>query len=154
MKRQQQGTGNWTKLVDRILSAYNDISKSLNPTQLLKIDLTSSQVKVIMTFSEHDTFTMTELSNAHCVSVSTMTSMVDRLISNGFMERHKDTQDRRIVRVKLSEHGRKMMRQLMKMRRQELEKFLLKLQDSEITQFVKSIENVARYLAIAKADRE
>jgi DNA-binding MarR family transcriptional regulator len=85
-----------------ILAAYNEISKSINPAQLLKVSLTSSQIKVLSTFSDHGVFTMTELSRANGVSVSTMTSMVDRLIQGGLLERQRDGADRRIVLVGLS----------------------------------------------------
>ena len=89
----------------RILAAYNEISKSINPAQLLKVSLTSSQIKVLSTFSDQGVFTMTELSRANGVSVSTMTSMVDRLIQGGLLERQRDGADRRIVRVGLSSRG-------------------------------------------------
>ncbi|MFC1592213.1 MarR family transcriptional regulator, partial [Thermodesulfobacteriota bacterium] len=92
-------------------------------------------------------------SKAHAVSVSTMTSMVDRLIQNALLERQSDDRDRRIVRVSLAAEGKKVVRYLMKVRRQELEKFLCEMQDSDIDQFVQSIENVAGFLAKAKQSR-
>lgn len=140
----------WNDIVKRILGAYNEISKSINPTQLLKVDLTSSQIKVLISFYGKDCYTMTELSRVHAVSVSTMTSMVDRLFQNNLLERHRDDEDRRVVRVRLSPDGEKMVDYLMKVRRQELEKFLLELSDDETQQFVRSIETVARFLAKAK----
>ena len=93
---------------------------------------------------------MTELSRANGVSVSTMTSMVDRLIQGGLLERLRDGADRRIVRVGLSAAGKKMLDHLMKVRRRELEKFLVKLTRGEVREFRDSIETVARYLAEAK----
>jgi len=140
----------WGGIIKRMLRAYNEISKSINPTQLLKVDLTSSQIKVLISFSDQSSFTMTELSRTHAVSVSTMTSMVDRLLQLGLFERQRDDADRRIVRVRLTPEGKKIVDYLMKVRRQELEKFLLELSDAEIQQFVKSIETVALYLSKAK----
>ena len=134
----------------RILAAYNEISKSINPAQLLKVSLTSSQVKVLSTFSDQGVFTMTELSRLNGVSVCTMTSMVDRLIQGGLLERQRDSADRRIVLVGLSAAGKKMLHYLMKMRSSELEKFLVKLTRGEVREFRDSIETVARYLAQAK----
>ncbi len=72
-----------------LLAAYNEISRASIPRQLLKVQLTSSQIKVLMSFSEQDAFTMAELSRLHGVSVSTMTSMVDRLIQAGLLERQR-----------------------------------------------------------------
>ena len=134
----------------RILMAYNEISKSINPTQLLKVDLTSSQIKVLINFFDKRVFTMTELSRTNGVSVSTMTSMVDRLIQGGLLERQRDDADRRIVLVGLNSAGKKMVDYLMKVRRNELEKFLVELTREEVQEFLISIETVARYLAQAK----
>ena len=134
----------------KILNAYNAISRSINPTQMLKVDLTSSQVKVLASFAEQETFTMTELSRAHSVSVSTMTSMVDRLLQGNLLERQRDSADRRVVRVSLTREGHKMLKHIMRVRREELEKFLQELDGGEVEQFVTSIETVARYLADAK----
>ena len=137
----------------RILAAYNEISKSINPAQLLKVSLTSSQIKVLSTFSDQGVFTMTELSRANGVSVSTMTGMVDRLIQGGLLERQRDGADRRIVLVGLSAAGKKMLDHLIKVRRRELEKFLVNLTRYEVREFRDSIETVARYLAEAKKTR-
>ena len=150
MKKDNKKGKDWDGKVDRILNAYNEISKSINPSQLVNVDLTSSQIKVLISFSEKENFTMTELSNVHSVSVSTMTSMVDRLIQNGFLKREKDDTDRRIVRVCLTAEGKKMLGHLMGIRKQALEEFMLELSDSEIKRFLESIETVARFLSKAK----
>jgi DNA-binding MarR family transcriptional regulator len=149
MKKARRGQ-DWDALGNRIFQAYNEISKTINPSQLIKVDLTSSQIKVIVSFYHQKTFTMAELSKTHGVSFSTMTSMVDRLLQNGLLERQRDEVDRRIVLVRLSAKGKKMVDYLMKARRQNLEKFLCELTQDEVREFVKSIENVARHLSRAK----
>ena len=53
---------NRNDILDRILNSYNAISKSINPANLYKIELTSSQIKVLATFIERECYTMTELS--------------------------------------------------------------------------------------------
>jgi DNA-binding MarR family transcriptional regulator len=135
---------------ERIFKAYNQISKSINPAQIIKMDLTSSQIKVLISFAEQESFTMTELSKAHSVSVSTMTSMVDRLLLNKLLRRDRDKVDRRVVRVLLTEKGKKIVQHLMEVRRQALEEFLRELNDQEIEQFLDSIEVVAQVLSQAK----
>jgi DNA-binding MarR family transcriptional regulator len=151
MKNERRGK-DWDALGNRIFQAYNEISKTINPSQLIKVDLTSSQIKVIVSFFHQKTFTMAELSRAHGVSFSTMTSMVDRLLQNGLLERQRDEVDRRIVLVRLSAKGKKMVDYLMKARKQNLEKFLCELTQDEVREFVKSIENVARHLSRAKGN--
>ena len=74
---------NWQDIVERIVSAYNVISKSINPANLYKIELTSAQIKVLATFIERDCYTMTALSQLLSVALPTMTAMIDRLIQIG-----------------------------------------------------------------------
>ena len=149
MKKEWRGK-DWDAIGNRIFLAYNEISKTINPSQLIKVDLTSSQIKVIVSFFHQKTFAMAELSRAHGVSFSTMTSMVDRLIKGGLLERQRDDEDRRIVFVRLSAKGKKMVDYLMRARKQNLEKFLCELTQDEVREFVKSIENVAYHLSRAK----
>ncbi len=149
MKKKGRGE-DWDALGNRIFLAYNEISKTINPRQLIKVDLTSSQIKIMASFFHQSTFTMTELSRLHGVSFSTMTSMVDRLLQNGLLERQRDDDDRRIVLVSLSVKGKKMVDYLMRARKQNLERFLCELTRDEVREFVKSIENVAHHLSRAK----
>lgn len=148
--KNRRSKGALSAYTERIFKAYNQISKSINPAQIIKMELTSSQIKVLISFAEQECFTMTELSKAHSVSVSTMTSMVDRLLLNKLLKRDRDTVDRRVVRVLLTDKGQKVVRHLMEVRRQALQEFLRELNDTEIEQFLDSIEIVARVLSQAK----
>ena len=55
-----------------------------------------------------ENLTMGELSHALSVPLSTATRMVDWLVSNGYIQRLPDPDDRRIVRVALTEKGQKL----------------------------------------------
>ena len=140
--------------VDRILDAYNTISQSIRASQLDSINLTNSQVKVLASFFQKSVFTMTELSRAHSVRISTMTSMVDRLIQSGYLERERDAHDRRIVQVCLTANGKRTVKELMSVRRKALSKFLDRLSDEEKIQFLGSIENVAHFLSRKEEEKE
>ena len=137
-------------MIDRILTAYNDISKSINPANLHKIELTSSQIKVLATFSEREYYTMTELSQVLSVTLPTMTAMVDRLIQSGLVTRERDEKDRRVVQVRLTQEGKNIIHNLMKNRKQEIEKILTALDDKEVNLFMDSIEHVSQLLAKAR----
>ncbi|MBW2554244.1 MAG: MarR family transcriptional regulator, partial [Deltaproteobacteria bacterium] len=92
------GKGDWDTILQRIMTSYNDISKAINPKGLLKINLTSAQIKLLTCFSNKAELTMTELSNNLAVSMPTMTAMVDRLVNSKMVERERDNIDRRVVR--------------------------------------------------------
>jgi DNA-binding MarR family transcriptional regulator len=141
---------NWDHIINRTLSAYNVISKSINPANLYKIELTSSQIKVLATFAERDCYTMTELSQLLSVTLPTMTAMVDRLIQNGLVKRHRDENDRRVVLVKLTPEGKKVIDNIMTIRKQEIEKLFQVFSPQEVVLFVDSIEHVAQLLKKAR----
>ena len=135
---------------DRIAEAYNVISRSINPRQMLNIQLTTPQVKVLMGFAEQELLSMGSLSRLHGVSVSTMTSVVGRLIEAKLLRREAHATDRRIVQIGLTERGRKITADLLTARRQALKRFLARLSAAEAKKFVSSIEYVAQCLSMAR----
>ena len=146
--------GDWDTILQRIMTSYNDISKGINPKGLLKINLTSAQIKLLTCFSNKAELTMTELSNNLTVSMPTMTAMVDRLVNSKMVERERDNTDRRVVRVKLTNAGEKTLRKLTRIRRKEMEKILMNLSGEEMESYLTSIEVVARLLAKARQKRD
>ena len=140
----------WKDIMDRILNSYNAISKSINPENLYKIELTSSQIKVLATFTERECYSMTELSQMLSVTLPTMTAMIDRLILSGLVKRERDERDRRVVLVRLTGDGKKVISNLMEIRKQEIEKVLRTLEHEEVEVFLGSIESVAQLLTKAR----
>jgi DNA-binding MarR family transcriptional regulator len=144
----------WDNILQRIMTSYNDISKSINPKGLLKINLTSAQIKLLTCFSDRDAFTMTELSRNLNVTMPTMTAMVDRLVKSAMIKRERDDVDRRVVTVKLTDTGRKMLKKLIRIRREEMEKILMNLNEEEMENYLNSIEMVAQLLVKARKKRD
>ena len=141
---------NFDTVIDKILHAYDLMSRTINPRPMLKLDLTSAQIKVLLGFNTAEGCSMTELSKVNAVTVSTMTSMVDRLVQLELVERCYDEQDRRKVLVRLTKNGKKVVDHIMKVRRKELERFLAGLNAREVGEFVDSIEKTAHFLTQAK----
>ncbi len=144
----------WDNILQRVMSSYNDISKSINPKGLLRINLTSAQIKLLTCFSGRDAFTMTELSSNLNVTMPTMTAMVDRLVKSKMIERERVDIDRRVVKVNLTDTGRKMLKKLIRIRREKMEKILMNLNEEEMENYLNSIEMVARLLAKARKKRD
>lgn len=145
-----QNSGKFDGAIEKIVRAYDLMSKTINPLPMLKLDVTPAQIKVLMSFDPAGTYTMTDLSRVNAVTVSTMTSMVDRLIQFDLVERCYDEHDRRKVLVYLTGNGRKAIAHIMNIRRRELERFLGGLSALEIAEFVDSIEKTAHFLTKAK----
>ena len=141
---------NFDNTIDKILHAYDLMSRTINPRPMLRLDLTSAQIKVLLGFNPAGGCSMTDLSKVNAVTVSTMTSMVVRLVQLELVERFYDKQDRRKVLVRLTKNGKKVIDQIMSVRRRELESFLSGLNAREVDEFVSSIEKTAHFLTRAK----
>jgi len=140
----------WTNVISRILHSYNEISKSINPPSIQQIELTSAQIKALTSFHGTEEYTMSELSDNLGVTLPTTTSMINRLIQFGFIERKRDNSDRRVVKVKLTLRGRSVLKRLMQERRDALEKLLRTLDSKELETFLESIENVSALIKRAR----
>ena len=144
----------WDKLLQRIMTSYNDISRSINPKGLLKINLTTAQIKLLTCFSDKDTHSMTELSISLAVSMPTITAMVDRLETANMVKRERNSVDRRVVQVRLTAAGKRELKKLSTIRKEEMEKILMNLSEAEMNTFLGSIELVARLLTKARHQRD
>jgi len=144
----------WNNILQRIMTSYDDISKSINPKGLLRINLTSAQIKLLTCFGDRDELTMTELSRKLGVSMPTMTALVDRLVNSKMVKRDRDSMDRRVVKAQLTDMGRTILKKLVRIRRKEMEKILMNLSEEEMENFLISIEMVARLLTKARQKRD
>ncbi len=87
-------------------------------------DFSISQFKAMAAFREDKEYRMSELSKQASVTMPTMTEMIDKLEQDGLAERIKDAQDRRVIKVCLTEKGKRLRRQFMDKRRDELKNIL------------------------------
>lgn len=87
-------------------------------------DFSISQFKAMAAFREDREYRMSELSKHASVTMPTMTEMVDKLEQDGLAERIRDLRDRRVIKVRLTEKGKRLRRQFMDKRRNELKNIL------------------------------
>jgi DNA-binding MarR family transcriptional regulator len=70
-------------------------------------DLTLVQMRALGTIGEADPCTMGQLAGALHISLGAATGLVDRLIAHGLVQREADPRDRRVVRLRVTEGGRR-----------------------------------------------
>ncbi len=68
-----------------------------------------AQCYALEALGEAGTLAMGELARLQRVSVSTMTRVVDGLVGRGLVRRWLDSEDRRVIRVRLTEQGRALL---------------------------------------------
>lgn len=109
-------------------------------------DFGISKLKALTAFKDDREYTMTELSRNAYVSMPTMTDMVDSLVEEGIAERRRDEQDRRVVKVTLTEKGKKMRKVFMERRRKEVEDIFGRLSLSDRKELLDAMERACTIL--------
>ena len=97
-------------LVESILGLGDRLFRQLLPTvpeELLTLDATLPQFKIMLMLYIHGPMRMTAIATELDVTLPTATNLVDRLVEKDFITRESQSDDRRVVLCRLSEHGQK-----------------------------------------------
>ena len=78
----------------------------------LELNMSTAQLKTLLLISEEKEVRMRELARRLGGSFSNATVLVDRLVERGFVERLAEPQDRRVVLVRATEKGERLIEQL------------------------------------------
>lgn len=80
--------------------------KIFNPLDISKaIDLTPAQFSVLFYLIRHDSCSVSEAAKYLRISKPNMTPVLDALIDLGYIQRTRDTKDRRVIRLSLTDTG-------------------------------------------------
>jgi len=109
-------------------------------------ELKLSQMKAISAFKEERPFLMKELASNCGAKISNMTTMVDKLIAEGFAERKRDGADRRKVFVSLTPKGKKIRDQFLENRRKAAHAIFSKLGQKDKKELLHSLDKVCTIL--------
>ena len=110
---------------------------------ILRFPVTVSQLKAMTALSEDSLMSMGELCKMANVKMPSLTEVVDRFETEGILKRIRDTRDRRVVKVCFTGKGKKLHRDVLKRRADELTQLLGSLNKRERTLLVDSLTNVA-----------
>jgi len=78
---------------------------------VVKTGLTHPQLVLLALLDDMGESTMTALTEKLGTTMGAVTNLVDRLVYAGVIEREHDTEDRRVVKVRLKDEGRELVRQ-------------------------------------------
>jgi MarR family transcriptional regulator, organic hydroperoxide resistance regulator len=84
---------------------------------LEQYNITPPQFDALVILDRDGVLTIGDLSNRLYLAYSTTTDLVDRLERASFVVRERDSEDRRVVRVRLLEQGRQMIENVLDARR-------------------------------------
>lgn len=106
--------------------------------------VTTEQYGVLNQVLACGSLSMSELAVARNVALNTATSLIDRLVAAGLVERRGDPTDRRVVRVVITAKGRTLVERLRSIRGAAMRRLLDELSDEEIAEILAAMPALAR----------
>ncbi|MGB9885752.1 MAG: MarR family winged helix-turn-helix transcriptional regulator [Moorellales bacterium] len=109
-----------TEIVARLEAALRGLNYLLNfltKTFLKEEGLTLPRLWALLHLARCRNLTMSELQERLLVSPGSVTALIDGLVAEGLVERYRDEEDRRVVRLSLSPAGRAILERVLAFRR-------------------------------------
>lgn len=104
-----------------------------NGRKILKnYTITPPQFIALQWLFEHGEMTIGDLSQKMFLAFSTTTDLVDRMEKNDLVKRIRDEKDRRVVRIKLLEEGKRVIEEVIDKRRLYLNSVLSDFTEDEV----------------------
>jgi DNA-binding MarR family transcriptional regulator len=86
--------------------------KCASSERLLREGVSMAQIHIMYTVQRHGEMTMSQLADVLNVSDSNATGLVDRMAERGFVQRDRVPTDRRVVVIRVTEAGEKLIEQI------------------------------------------
>lgn len=94
------------KLVGHLQTVLEEAQSVDKRTAAARGELSAQELRVLRAVGRRDCCVMTGLADAICLSLSSVTGLIDRLVDKKLVRRERSTEDRRVVQVELTEQGR------------------------------------------------
>ena len=135
-----------SEMIDRILGQVEGVFRELLPRahqELLDLDLTTPQLKVVLLVYLNGPARMSELASALGVSLATTTGIIDRLVDRDIVERENSREDRRVVVCRLSAKGQELTDRLYTSGRERARQLLLGLDEDKLSKLDEALASLS-----------
>jgi DNA-binding MarR family transcriptional regulator len=134
--------------IRRLMQAGELYTKELNK----RYQVSAAQLNCILALYEHGALPPSQIAKHMMVQSSTVTGVVDRLEQKGFVTRMRNSPDRRIITVQLTDAGRSLAKNAPPPIQQKIINGLKKLPPDEIEQVVNSLSTLTSMLDVQDLD--
>lgn len=93
--------------------------------------ISEKELFVLVFVGQNVSIKMSDLAESLKVPLSTLTSIVDKLVANNFLMRFSSEEDRRVVKIALAEKGKKSYTDFMKEKKKNASKVLSQFKEGE-----------------------
>lgn len=109
--------------------------KKIRKDHLCKLGIIPSHFRVLRSIKPGDALTISELSSIVKMESSNIISIIDCFEEKGFLQRKRDTEDRRIVRVNLTPEGERYREEMIKKHDDFIVRIYSNLDEEEVKRF-------------------
>ena len=130
------------QLTQRLVDLVNEISAHMRPVsgeEWPDLELTMPQFRTLSLLAQGPE-RMGNIAGLLSTSMPSATSMIDRLLDKGLVERAPDASDRRVVTCQLTERGREEMDRFMRISQLQLSRMADRLTVDELQNVVSGME--------------
>lgn len=137
--------------VEELLRLVAKVVRQHGREILSQFDITPPQFDALLVVANHEGITMGELCQRMYLACSTATDLIDRMERAGLLERVRDPQDRRVVRLKVRPRGQEILNAVLEARRQYLAGVLRRLDDQELEDLTRRLRQLYGLMAGERA---
>lgn len=138
------------EIVDRYERATYMINRRLSSKirEGLPNDITSEQM-FILRYLKHNTFvSSSELADLLCVEKSTISSIINRMVNKGYVERVPSQEDRRVVYLQLTEGGKQQYEGIEHIIYNIIEPYISKIGEQKAFEYIEVLEHITQVLML------
>ncbi|HHY35349.1 MAG TPA: winged helix-turn-helix transcriptional regulator [Firmicutes bacterium] len=130
------------KQIEELLRHVAFIIKKRGRDILSDFGITNPQFNALLVLDSHPDITMGELCERLYLACSTATDLIDRMEKNGLLERRRDPEDRRVIRLRTMPKAKEVIEQVIQARRRYVKSILTKLDEKDIETLARSLQQL------------
>lgn len=117
-------------------------------------DLSIKEMHTIEAIGLHEELTSTEVANRLNITVGTLTVAVNNLVKKGYVQRIKRDNDRRFVRLGLTNKGKLLFRLHAKFHKDMVVETLKGMDKQEVEALTRGLKNLHHYLVLKQSEQK
>lgn len=141
------------KINDIMVNIFNLVNKSEEDfiRESSAHDLSVTEVHTLDAIGTGRPRTMTHVASILEINVSTLTSAINKLVKKGYVERLRDDNDRRMVKIHLTDRGISAVEEHQKFHETMIKAAIKKMPVDDLPQFISLIDNINQFLIEARS---
>ena len=108
------------------------------------------ELTVIVFVGQHKNVKMSDIADNIAAPMSTLTSVVDKLVEKNLINREHSGEDRRVINVSLSTAGKEAYKNLLTQKKKVADRMLSQLSEKDQALFIKYLNDLAATIAAPK----